>query len=171
MKWESVEALGTVAAAIVALIALWTQNKAFKASLSADLAMKLDDRFGLPEFKKTRAAAALALRDGVSKEDAEDVFDFFETVGLFARRKVLDAEIVHSFFFYWINFYWITGKDYIANAQSGANLRWKDFGDLYLKVLKIEEERDRNSEDIAPSPEQIARFLREEIDLSGEPPI
>jgi hypothetical protein len=166
MKWDSIEALGTIAAAVVAAIAIWSQNKAFKATLSADLAMKLDDRFSLPEFREIRAKAARALRDHVAEEDAEDIFDFFETVGLFTRRKVLDAEIVHSFFFHWINVYWTAGRDHISKKQRETSSAWKDFGDLYLKVLKIEMKEDRESGDISPSPEKIASYLNDEIALA-----
>lgn len=98
MTWESLEAIAAVVAAAAAVIAILLQNKSFKENLTADLAMKLDDRFALPEYKEIRSRAARALQNRIDEEDAEDVFDFFEMVGLFTRRKALDVEIVHSFF-------------------------------------------------------------------------
>ncbi len=166
MAWESLEAIGTALAAVVAIFTLLSQNKAFRANLAADLAMKLDDRFSSSEFKKIRSRAALALRDHAAEEEAEDVFDFFETVGLFTRRKALDAELVRSFFFHWVNLYWVAGKDHIAKRQSESSSVWKDFGDLYLKVLKIEMEKDPSSGDISLSPAKLERYLNDEIELS-----
>jgi hypothetical protein len=165
MSWESLEAIAAVVAALAAVIAIWLQNKSFKANLTADLAMKLDDRFTLPEFMEIRSRAARALQYHINEEDAEDVFDFFETVGLFTRRKALDAEIVHSFFFHWINLYWTAGKDHISKKQRQTHLAWRDFGDLYLKVLKIEKKEDPSSEDLALTAEKLARYLEDEIAL------
>lgn len=168
MSAESLGAVAAVATAVVAVVALWIQNDAFKASLASDQSMKLDDRFNVPEFRRIRARAARALRDHVSEEDAEDVFDFFETVGLFTRRRVLDEEIVHSFFFHWINIYWVAGKDHIAKKQRDVSSAWKDFGELYLKVLKIEKREDPSSKDIDISDERLAQYLNDEIAL-GQP--
>lgn len=165
MSWESVGAIAAVVAALAAVIAIWLQNVSFKANLTADLAMKLDDRFALPEFKEIRARAARALQNHIGEEDAEDVFDFFETVGLFTRRKALDVEIVHGFFFHWINLYWIAGKDHIARKQRQTHSAWKDFGELYLKVLAFEKKEDSSSEDIAPSADLLNRYLNDEIAL------
>jgi hypothetical protein len=105
------------------------------------------------------------LQNHTNEEDAEDVFDLFEAVGLFTRRKALDAEIVHSFFFHWINVYWTAGKDHISKKQGQTHSAWKDFADLYLKVLKIERKEDPSSEDLALSADKLARYLEDEIAL------
>ena len=165
MTWESVGAIGTVVAAAAAVYAIWLQNKSFKANLTAELAMKLDDRFSSPECKEIRSRAARALQNHIKEEEAEDVFDFFETVGLFTRRKALDAEIVHSFFFHWINVYWTAGKDHISRRQAESKFLWKDFSYLYLKVLEIEMKEDPSSQDIALSADDLRRYLNHEIAL------
>ena len=165
MTWGTLEAIAAMIAEVAAVVAIWLQNKSFKANLTADLAMKLDDRFGSPEYSEIRTKAARALQNHVDEEDAEDVFDFFELVGLFTRRKALDAEIVHSLFFHWINVYWTAGRDHIARKQRGAKLCWKDFGYLYLKVLEIEMKEDPSSRDISLSAEDLKRYLNDEIAL------
>ena len=166
MTWESVGVIATVVAAVAAVIAIWLQNKSFKANLITDLAMKLDDRFELPEYKEIRSRAARALRDHVIEDNAEDVFDFFEMIGLFTRRKALDVEIVHSFFFHWINVYWTAGKDHIAKKRCAAGSAWKDFGYLYLKVLAVEMKEDPSSKDISLSADALKRYLEDEIALT-----
>jgi hypothetical protein len=165
MTPEFVEASAAVVAAIAAIIAIWLQNKSFKANLTADLAMKLDDRFSLPELKEIRSRAARALLNHAGEEEAEDVFDFFELVGLFTRRKALDVEIVHSFFFHWINLYWVAGRHHIDKKQSVASSLWKDFGSLYLKVLAFEMKEDPSSQDLSMSEDRLKRYLNDEIAL------
>ena len=165
MTWESLGAVAAMVAAVAAIVAIWLQNKSFKANLTADLAMKLDDRFWLPEYKEIRSRAARALKDHVAEEDAEDVFDFFEVVGLFTHRKALDPEIVHSLFFHWINVYWTAGRDHIARKQRGAKSAWKEFGYLYLKVLEIETKEDPSSQDLSLSADDLERYLNDEIAL------
>src|SRR5208337_3355624 len=100
---SALSALATVLAALAAAAAVWVswrgikaqnaQAKAsredFKLSLSADLSMKLEDRFNEPEHRKIRSAAARALLTNKNLIDAEDVFDFFETVGLMVRTGAL----------------------------------------------------------------------------------
>jgi hypothetical protein len=164
MTWESVGAIAALVTAVVALVEIWWQNKSFKANLTADLIMRLDDRFTLPEFKKTRSRAAQSLGNHIDEVEAEDVFDFFETVGLFTRRKALDAEIVHSFFFHWINVYWVAGRDYILRRQKESRLSWKDFGYLYQKVLEVEKKKDPSSQDISLSTDRLGRYLKDEIE-------
>jgi hypothetical protein len=105
-----------------------------------DLVLKFDDRFNSDSFKKTRAAVAksvLNFRDKLTTERKnrktgitndphlllldvynasnvkEDVFDFFESVGLLFRRYDLDEELMWSNFYPWVDGYWQTTKEYI----------------------------------------------------------
>ena len=159
------EAIGAIIAAVAAVIAIWMQNKSFKANLTADLAMRLEDRFASEEYKEIRSRAARALKNHIDEEEAEDAFDFFETVGLLVRRKALDAEVVHSLFFHWINVYWTAGSHYIPRRRVKSKSLWKDFSALYVKVLELEKKEDPYSEDISLSKEDLARYLDDEIAL------
>jgi len=154
---------------IVAIVTLYAQTKSFRLTLGADLAMKFDERFNEPSFLIERAHAAQALKSKESVKEAENVFDFFDTIGLFVRLKALDPEIAHSLFFHWVNLYWTTGKEYIAAKQLTANLRWKDFGQLYEITRRVEENRDPHSEDLDLKPERIAEYLDDEIALIPTP--
>src|SRR5439155_3815244 len=79
------------------------QLAAYRLSLSADTALKFDAAFNTPAFKKIRSSAAKALLSHTDETEAEDVFDFFETVGLFVRLGALGEEVAYSLFFHWIN--------------------------------------------------------------------
>jgi len=150
---------------IVAVVTLWAQTKSFKLTIGADLAMKLDERFNETEFITIRAHAAEALKAQSNLKSAEDVFDFFDTVGLFVRLRALNPEIAHSLFFHWINLYWSTGKEYIRAEQQTAKLKWVDFEKLYVKTRDIEKARDPKSEDLCLSANRIDEYLNDEIAL------
>jgi hypothetical protein len=172
-------AFGTVGAALAAAWAalvsqvgikkasqIAQQSRAdFKLALAADLSMKLDDRFSSEEFKKTRSQAAQALLVGACLEDAEDIFDFFETLGLFVRTAALTKELAYNFFFHWINLYWIAGQGHIQEKRSMARSVWVDFEHVYKLVRQVEASRDDESEDLklAEQPHRLEKLLREEI--------
>jgi hypothetical protein len=160
-----------VFALVAVIVAIWTQynqTHSFKLTIGADLAMKLDERFNEHDFLKIRVVAAKALRTNSDVKRAEDIFDFFDTVGLFVRLGALDPRIAHSLFFYWINLYWRAGEKYIKAEQQKAKLRWDEFAKLYAVTRRFEENRDPSSENLSPTPELTAAQLDDEIALLDE---
>ena len=61
--------------------------------------------------------------------------------------------------------YWTAGLPHISRSQAKSKSLWKDFGNLYLKVLEIEKKEDPDSEDISLSEENLNRYLDDEITL------
>lgn len=139
------------------------QTESFAKTVSADLCLKLIDRFDRPSMLTTRTLAATALLDKSKLEDADDVFDFFETVGLFVRREMLDKEVAHSMFFHWINLYWHAGKAYIFDSRKRSAGIYSEFEQLYETVLAIEMKEYPKSRDINPTEADVAAFLNQEI--------
>jgi hypothetical protein len=164
--WELWTAIGTVALAVIALVALFSQNRSFRLALAVDISMKLDDRFDRKEFQQLRSRAALALKTRHNQVNAEDVFDFFETVGLFTRLGAQTPDVVHSLFFHWINLYWNAGRDHIRMRQKDSKLIWKDFEALYQEVLEIERKIGPHSRDLELTAADIETYLDEEIGLN-----
>ena len=164
--WEMVTAVATVGIAVIALLAIYFQNKSFQLTLAADLSMKLEEKFNDKEFRKLRAKAALSLKTHDEEGEAEEVFDFFDTIGLFTRRGALDERFVHSMFFHWINLYWIAGRDHIRKRQKGAKCLWNEFEYLYARVVELEKKQDPNSKDIELSANDLALYLDDEIALT-----
>jgi hypothetical protein len=157
--------IATVAAAVIACVALYVQHRSFRLTLAANLSMNLDERFNSEELRSARALAARSLKGHTQEEEAEDVFDFFDTIGLFTRRGALDDEFVHSMFFHWIQLYWSAGSSYIRMRQKDSPLLWKDFEGIYQRVLAIEKSKAPNSEDLEYSPEMLDHYLDQEIAL------
>jgi hypothetical protein len=172
-------AVATSVAALSAAAAVWVswrgivkqnaQAKAsredFKLSLAADLSMKLDDRFNLEDFRQTRSHAAQALLSGQNLVNAEDVFDFFETVGLMVRTEALTKDLAYNFFFHWINMYWVAGQGHIQEKRKIAKSLWENFEYLYNIVQQLEQIKDADSEDLklAEQPQRLRTLLNEEI--------
>ena len=181
---DPITAWSTFALAVVTFISLWVsifavrasyrgikeqtdsfkkQTDSFVASVSADLCLKLMDRFDNPVMLHKRNNAAKALIDGENLSEADEVFDFFEIVGLYVRRGVIDAELAHSMFFHWANLYWNAGKDYITESRQRTTTLYCDFEDVYKVVLQIEMHIDPRSRDINPTKADLNAFLRQEL--------
>ena len=184
---SALTALATALAALAAAAAVWVswrgiakQNvqaeasrEDFKLSLAADLSMKLDDRFSSEDFRQTRSNAAQSLLSSQKLVDAEEVFDFFETVGLLVRTGALTKDLAYSFFFHWINLYWVAGQGHIQEKRKVAKSLWEHFEYLYDIVQQWERMKDADSEDLklAEQPQRLRALLDEEITEEENPPI
>jgi hypothetical protein len=97
---DPVTSFSTLALAILSFVAVgisyWgikKQTESLAKSVSADLCLKLIDRFDRSSMITARSLGATALLTQSKLDDADDVFDFFETVGLYVRRGILAIEM------------------------------------------------------------------------------
>ena len=151
-----------LAGVIVAILVLWFQIQRSTFSMSVDLTLKLDDRFNSDSFRKQRAKAAKSILKSKFK-DAEDVFDFFETLGLLVRRRALDKEIAWNTFFHWIHGYWTTCSTYIIEERRKNSSVYKEFALLHQTMCDFEMKTNHlNDSDIILSPEDLKEFLDDE---------
>jgi hypothetical protein len=141
----------------------------YRLALYAETTLRFEKRFNGPRFTQIRSKAARALLNKQDEVEAEDVFDFFETLGLFVKRGALDEGIAYSVFFHWINLYWRAGKHHIGSKQKDATTLWGDFSFLYERVCDIEKRNDPDSEDLRMPDSRLRQELQEEIDLYQEP--
>lgn len=167
---EAITAGAAVASALIALLgvgvayyAFQNQVKSLAGSVSADLALKLGDNFDSEVSVARRGRVANAFLNNLKIAEADDVFDFFEQVGFFVRKGLIEADVAHSFFFHWVNLYWIAGRETIREKRIECSGLWKDFEFLYEKLLKIEITTDPRSRFINPSAELIKKSLEEEL--------
>jgi hypothetical protein len=158
----------------VAVLALRAEIARSRFVLNVELLFKLDERFHSSGWRKKRVAAATALfahlerpeeeevievkKANVQEENADEVLDFFETMGLMVKRGALDTEIVWHTFLYWIDGYWNAAREYRARKQQGHPTAWQDFSQLRAQVLAIEKRKNPGYASAAP-----ATFLREEM--------
>lgn len=179
MDWSEITALAGIATAFAAFGALYVayrafrsqeisvhkSNETFRLSINADLVMRLEEQFDGEVMRRSRRSAAKALLENQHLSEAEDVFDFFETVGLLSRLEALNEEMVHSTFFHWINAYWVAGRNYISEKREEKSaVLWVDFESVYETTRALERRKDAHSRDLNPPQELIASYLREELE-------
>jgi len=153
--WVAVGALGTSAAVLLGV----RQIRLSRLTTSADLLLRLEDRFDNEDFRETRFEAAKALKNITESNQGhiEDVLDFFETIGILVRKKVLNKELVWCSFFYWLHGYFIAGQELIKKQRKRFPSRYNELVTLHRKLLKIEKT-------VHPySTSEWEKFLDEEI--------
>ena len=125
--------------------------------------MKLAQGFDSEVSVARRGRVANAYLNNLRIAEADDVFDFFEQIGFFVRKGLIEADVAHSSFFHWVNLYWIVGKQTIAEKRIECEGLWKDFEYLYNVILQIEMKTIPRSRFINPSAELIKKSLEEEL--------
>jgi hypothetical protein len=170
LLYDKITAWSTLALAVLSMVSCYVvfwgirrQTQSFAQSISADLGFKLHDRFDSPTLKEIRKKATNTLLAGKRSADVDDLFDFFETIGFYVDRGLLDERIAHTLFFHWVNLYWVAGKDQIKNNQAASVGIWIYFGKLYDRLMAIEIADDPKSRDINPSDERIRQLLQYEL--------
>ena len=151
-----------MAVLVVSVLGLWFQIQRSAFSMSVDLTLKLDDKFNSDSFRKQRAKSAKSISKSKFKE-AEDVFDFFETIGLLVRRGALDKEVAWHSFFHWIHGYWTSSSAYIIEERRKNSSVYKDFALLHEMMCDFEKENNHLTDsEITLSPEDVKEFLDDE---------
>ncbi|MGD0279504.1 MAG: hypothetical protein ABSC11_09380 [Smithella sp.] len=168
------------------------QDEQAKIARDIDIVLKFDERFNTEHFRKIRKEASRSIRDfrDYLKSDhkskkydpndlllrvygsndvpniKEDVFDFFELIGLLFRRYSLDEELVWSLFYPWIEGYWHVGKEYILEEQKDDDTTWEDFKYLFNKLTEVEKERCKTTDkDLIWNEKDCRDFLEDEMRL------
>jgi hypothetical protein len=160
--------LSAMAAIATAGFTYWlvkSENDRARETFTWELIPKMDERFGSASMREKRKRAAQALRFKRNLEDAEDVWDFFDTLGYMVRRGAIDKEMVWHTFFYWIDGYWSASSEYIAAEQEKTPTVWEDFRMLHELTLALEKKRlaEKNRAYVPITPEE---FLEEEMSVS-----
>jgi hypothetical protein len=85
--------------------------------------------------ERTRVPIALELPDKVSALDS--VLDFFETIAVFERKRLVDFELVYQLFFWPVCCYWLLTESYVRDVQkrSGDEV-WDGFANLARRFQK-----------------------------------
>ena len=161
---SSIAAWAGLASALVAIAAILVESRRARLATGVDLLMRLTNQFDSAEMRETRKRAAIGLRSH-APDKANPIFDFFEMVGYFVKRGILDKEASWFMFGYWVCNYWSAASSHIRDAQAQDPTLWSDFEYLY-GVACDQERRGRIRAFPAVVPAQsIAKFLDEEADL------
>jgi len=151
----TVTAIAGIVAAIGALIGARAIVWQTRVTARLQIFHQLLSRWESAGMQKVKSYAAASLLNDEPISYVDDVLDFFETVALFWRRKLLEEEIVHHTFYWAMACYWCKTASYIKDAQkSEGEETWKDFSDLMPALIHREGKR--------PNPEQVKLFLTDE---------
>ena len=129
--------------AVVAASITGYQVFLMRRSHGVDLVMNFIKQFEGDDFVEKIKKDAKASKDITldNKQFIEDVLDFFETMGLLTRTKVIGSEFVWHSFFYWVQGYWIYLKEFIEKQREIYPTRYADYIWLHDKMIKIEEKK------------------------------
>lgn len=169
---EFFTAVAPMLAVVVALAALIVNLRQSRFSMGIDLLTKLSTQFQSADMQARRARAAKHLKNEEITDDSDVIFllDFFENIGLLARRGAIDTELIWHTFSYWFAFYFQITARYRARCRNEDPTWWEDVERLWER---LNEQGFRHG---APAPSipmdrdapltssQIA-FLEEEIRL------
>lgn len=157
-------AVAASASALVAVAALYVQERRARILLQIELIFKFNDRFNEEGFRCIRRSAASAvLKNAGDCRDVDEVLDFFETMGLMLRRRALDPEMVWSEFFYWIDGWWCAAQSDIQEVRADDDTIWEHFRHLRQEMTGVEKKRTgANDSDLVQSHEDMLAFLEDE---------
>ena len=111
---------------------------------------------------RRRAAALLQRKDLMTNHelvtaDVDVVLDFFDTVAMLLRRRVLDKQLVWHQFYDWAVYYWFASEGYVRSVQSDeSRTTWKDIQSLVPTLMKHE------GQSRPPRDEKLQEFLASE---------
>jgi len=147
MDFGMIAAISAVVGVVIAILALIKQSKDAHISLGIQLLHDLDKQFGGEEMKQFRrdiANLCIKREEGVEIsafeicQNASDVSNFFEKIGLFLKRDILDLEFTWNYYAMYSICYWeVLEKDIneLRKLQND-NTPWEGFEYLYKQMKK-----------------------------------
>lgn len=167
LRPDTITAGAAVITAGIAVVAIWKESRRSRFALQIDTLLKLDDKFSSAPMLELRSATAHEFLNK-TYDNASNVLDFFDFVGLLTNRGALEPTMVWHDFFYWVRGYWFATRDHIPNVQSRDPTIWSDFVTLYSKLAQVEKrERQCSDEELEMSDEDVSKFLKREASLGN----
>lgn len=142
----------------VATYAIISENRRSRFLLGVDVVLRLDERFYGETIKRFRRRAAEEMLHG-TYEHLDDVLDFFELVAVLVQRKIVDAEVVYSLFYNWVDGYLCVGKPRIEQECKTEPGFYEDVIALQKTLSKFEKPP------LEWTPEEVKKFLEAEAHL------
>ncbi|HXM60519.1 MAG TPA: hypothetical protein VN950_06655 [Terriglobales bacterium] len=116
-----------------------------------------------------RVTAEKRVRGTSYPTEAQNILNFFETIGLLVRREYLDVDDVWSSFAYWMFNVYADFREDIEQEQRDDPSYYQDFCTLIERLRKVEMEE--GGRDDHPSKEEILDFWRDEAKLAAGAPV
>jgi hypothetical protein len=161
--------------AIIAVTGVWAliyasrQLRQARESERIQHLLRFIEQFEQPPMTTYRRAVAEKRTKGIPyPPEAQEILNFFETIGLLVRRGYLDLDDVWSSFAYWMFNVYADFRDDIEQEQRDDESYYQDFCSLVDLLRTIE--KDEGGRDDHPSKEDILEFWRDEVrTMAGAP--
>jgi proline iminopeptidase len=156
---------------IVALLAVWVQTKQNNRALGVTILRELEDEFlWSDEMRRKRSSLARYLLDrkpgDPSSPDVGYMLDFFDSMGLYHNKGVIDTEMSWVMFYYWFGHYWQLLKEdaRISEQYEDGIAYYKNVRLFYQHLTEFgRKERNLPREEQYYSPENLQAFLLGEL--------
>ncbi len=149
----------------------WQHQEGEKRLISVRLAMQFDDRFDSERMRANRRDLAKAILKG-DDPPGDDVLDFFETVGFYARNDEIDMAVVYNDFSDTVLHYWPAVRDHVTrdrNSAGGSKDEYENFEWLNDALAReIVRRRHSDIKQVEPSAKEVKDFLQDESTLEAE---
>ena len=156
---------------IVALLAVGVQTRQNNRALGVTILRDLEKDFLWSEEMRSKRLALVTFLlsrqagDPASPEVAY-ILDFFDSLGLYHNKGVIDTEMAWVMFYYWLGHYWQLLKedaDATEHTEEGI-LFYKNVRLFYKKLTEFgRKHRNLPPEEKYFSPENLQGFLKGEI--------
>ena len=171
IDYNAVTAWVAVVTALIAITAVWIEGRRARFSQGLDVLLKLSDQFNSEIFVKRRRLVAKGLQDENTKRGDKwevavgELLDHFQLVGMLLRKGVLDKELVHSEYYYWVSYYFYYFKEIAIEWRRIINdpTVWDDADYLYRELTTVERKYRRDLS--TPSEDNLKEFLSSEANL------
>jgi ribosomal protein L20 len=168
-----ITALAAIITAITAIITVIVQDRRSRYSQGVQVLMKLSDQFNSTEFKEKRKKFAKLILSKVKRNEnvkellLGEILDHFQLVGILLNKKVLNTELVHSKYFFWLLHYYYFSRNHIQRFRQAYNdpTAWEDVDKLFEKLSVVERKYRGDVREISPSEESMRDFLESEAHL------
>jgi len=183
LDFNAVTAIATVLAVLVAIYALWVEQRRSRFRHGIDLLLRMSDLFFYNKnFINNRRKAIehlkknLVLREGSIKRkknvnseklgtvELDAILDFFEGLGIMVYEKSLDKELTYNYFSWWLECYYTLAEDYINHWRELDSNYWYDVELLHQTFMKIKK-RGETSDTIKLSLDDLKAFIEDEMSL------
>ena len=150
VDWTAVGSIASAIGVIVAIIVFIVESRRFIFTRAIDILLQYDDKFNSSEFREIRRRAASYLISGSKKEDKEgrqaicDVLNFFETIALLYKNKIIKDKMVWHTFSSWLLPYRKAAESYVVECRLQDPTSYEDTDILFKDILAIEQKRGGN---------------------------
>jgi len=153
-------------ATILTLVYLRSQIRGAREVSGAEFLLRLNDRYNSKEMVKNRRDLANVLLEGERRQLPSAVLDFFETVGLLLRERLLKVELVWQYFGWSTLHCWQAVKAWVKEFRQGEQDQtiYAEFEYLSGEMMEVEQRRRGFSPDLE---KETASFLEDESILTS----